>query len=120
MGHLTERKEWTLAELCAMPDCREAAEKSGGQFYYTGESCKRGHYMSPRLTNSTACVECKREAQDKYRKSGKGRSTACRVTRRIYHDNPELARTRERVKYYQKQLDKNLGELSDLLRETDT
>lgn len=61
MGHLTKRKEWTLAELCAMPDCREAAEKSGGQFYYTGESCKRGHYMSPRLTNSTACVECKRE-----------------------------------------------------------
>lgn len=120
MGSLTERMEWTLAELCAMHEDRESAAKAFAAFYFTGESCKHGHFMSPRLVHSGVCVECKRIAQARYRKSDKGRSTSRHVSRRIYHDNPELARTRERIKHYQKQLDKNLGALSDLLGKTDT
>lgn len=120
MGKLTERQEWTLAELCQMHADRESAAKAFDAFYFTGESCRNGHFMSPRLVHSGACVECKRDAQAKYRKSDKGKSTARHVARRIYQDNPEYWRTAARVRYYQTQLDKNLNELSELSIDSDS
>lgn len=122
MGNLTERQEWTLAQLCALPEDRESAAKAGETLYYTGESCKHGHFLSPRLVSTSGCVECKRNSQAKYRKSDKGKSTQRWAFRKVYQRrmelNPDYWRAKDRIKYYQKQLDKNLAELSDLLSKT--
>lgn len=114
-----ERQEWTLEELKSLPADRESASKSGLKFYFTGKSCSRGHSESPRLVANTGCLECKREAQAKYQKTSKGKSTA----RWAYEQKLKakgVQRVKDRIKKYQRQLDEAFNELMELLKDSDT
>lgn len=87
----TKGKEWTLAELCGLPESKHEALKVGSEYYYTGKGCKNGHLLSPYLTDRAECLHCKRGRQVEYQK----RSETSREYKRRY----------TMIKYYEEKLE---------------
>lgn len=65
---------------------RKAAKDSGESRYFTGKPCLRGH-ISPRVTSSGMCIECRRIRDRKY-----------------HHDNPSRPQLKAK-KYYARNSD---------------
>ncbi len=57
-----------MNKLDNLPKTRSEAKKQGSIYYFTGKPCKYGH-LSPKLTTSWQCVECRTLA----RNSSKGK-----------------------------------------------
>ena len=94
---------------------KEEANERGLKYYFTGKECRHDH-LSVRLAKNGNCYECSkaanRKANAKYQKANP--EVIAAQMKRHHTKYAELYRAKSRVKYYQKQLDKALNELSDL------
>lgn len=100
----------------AVPATADEARKLGLKFFFTGQPCKHGHISVRDTTHSNRCLTCiqssNRKAQAKYAKKPKAKKLQAKHMKAWRDKNLEECRLKDRVKYYQKQLNKALDELS--------
>lgn len=84
---------------------RKEAREQGLEFYFTGESCIRGHY-SKRSVNNGNCLECRvayrKENSDKIRKQKKEYRIKNKEKRKKYEENNKEKIKQASREYYQK------------------
>ena len=89
---------------------QEALER-GLKYFFTGKECRNGH-LSVRQASNNTCLKCKHEHQRTYQLRHPEKANS--HSRKYRAKNVEVVRAKDKVKYYQKQLDKALSNLSDL------
>ncbi|QHJ81805.1 MAG: hypothetical protein [Bacteriophage sp.] len=99
-----------------VPATAKEAKELGLKYYFTGKPCKHGHVAARDTTHSNRCFVCiklaNRKAQAKYAKKPKVKVKQAKHMKAWRDKNLEECRLKDRVKYYQKQLNKALDELS--------
>lgn len=99
-----------------VPSTKEEASKLGLKYYFTGKPCKYGHIAARDTTHDNKCLTCiqqsNRRAQAKYQRTVNGKDKQAKHSKEWRTKNLEECRLKDRVKYYQKQLDKALDALS--------
>lgn len=96
---------------------RKEAKERGLKYYFTGKECSRGH-LSARTASHAECIKCHAEDSAAFKRTTKGKAVAKRTSKTYYDKNAELLRAKHRVKYYQKQLDKALADVTDLTNQS--
>ena len=73
------------------PRTRKEAQQTGSKYYYTGQSCIRGH-IALRKTKGT-CIECLREdwVKDNAKRSQKPKSEASKAAGQRYYERNKFA-----------------------------
>ena len=92
---------------------RKEAKERGLKYYFTGKECSRGH-LSARTASHAECIKCHAEDSAAFKRTEKGKAVTQRNSKTYYDKNAELLRAKDRVKYYQKQLDKALADVTNL------